>query len=258
MVRTTLAVLYQEPNMLFKFPQREIVLDCFISDELILQTAPVANAIKHVPDWWKKLPTSYLDGKNFFPQSTMKNCIGMLEYYTNSIALPLWTDLAVKINADKSYQWQFSDGRSKAVVHDSKQYEGFLKGMGHLKIESPWVFKTKQAIKWVWSQPTYSFTDDLSNIKILPGVLNFANQSDTNINMFMPLDIERTYLLPQGQILVHLTPMVDARVKVVRHLISDQELKKVIDFQRPITFINKYKNVIKQKQKFLNCPYHKE
>lgn len=244
--------------MLFRFRKKEIVLDCFTSDELVLQTAPVTNAIKHIPDWWRKLPVSYVDANSFFPKTTMKTCTGMVDYYRESVSLPLWSDLIIKVDANKGYQWQFSDEKTKAIVHSDKQYTGFVSDVGHLKIESPWCFRTSKPMKWIWSQPMYSFNEKVMGLIVLPGLIDFCAISDININMLIPLHNQNTYTLSQGQSMAHITPMDDCKVKVVRHLISEQEFKRIVDLQSRITFINKYRNILKQKQKFSDCPYHKE
>lgn len=243
--------------MLFLFPKKKIVLDCFTHSESILQTAPITNAMKHIPSWWKKLPSSRY-GTAFFPEPTMKGCIGMVDYYANSVALPLWSDLMINVDLNKYYQWQFSDRLSEAITHDTNQHTGFLNNYGHLKLITPWFLKTKKDIKWVWSQPIYNFNSDVVNVKILPGVMGFKQQHKANVNMMLPLDQPKQYFLEQGQVLAHLTPLSDHKVEVVRHLISQSEYARMHNLNPSITFTNIYKNIIKQRQKFLDCPYRKD
>lgn len=243
--------------MFFLFQKKKIVLDCFTHSEIILQTAPITEAIRYIPDWWKKLPKSYY-ADTFFPKTTMKGCFGMIDYYTNSVALPLWSDLVINVSADRGYQWQFSDKLSDAAVHDKNQHTDFLNDHGHLKLITPWCLKTKEDIKWVWSQPTYSFNSDIAAIKILPAVVNFKYQNGANINLMLPLEQPKRYFLEQGQVLAHLTPLSENRIEIVRHLIDKKEYEKIIDLHTSITFTNKYKNIIKQKQKFSDCSYYKD
>lgn len=242
--------------MIFKFPKKKLVLDCFTFNELILQTAPIAPAIRHTPEWWRKLPTgaSHPDGFSLAP--TMKNCVGMTDYYKYSVAIPLWSALKIEIKGQQ-YRWQFSDGTTNADIHDLKlQATGLLPNHGHMKIMSVWNFRTQEDINWVWSQPLYSFEEPIADLKIMPGMFNFKKQNSTNINIMLPLDQEKIYTVDQGQVLVHLTPMADRKVEIRRHLISKQEFDSM--FQQRVTFVNAYRNIIKQKQKFSDCPYHKE
>jgi hypothetical protein len=125
-----------------------------------------------------------------------------------------------------------------------------------MKIISVWHLKTQEDVNWVWSQPLYSFEEPISDLKIMPGIFNFKFQKSTNINIMIPLNQEKIYTINQGQVLVHLTPMTDKKIKIKRHLISKQEFDSMS--QQQITFVNSYRNIIKQKQKFADCPYYKE
>lgn len=243
--------------MIFRFLRKTLVLDCFTYDEMLLQTAPITYAIKHVPDWWKKLPNSYLE-KDLYPVSTMKKCIGMVDYYTKSVAIPLWSDLVIDVDASKNFRWQFSDSQTEAAPHDERQRINLLNNHHHLKILTPWLLSTNKDINWVWSQPTYSFEKNIVDIKILPGILNFYRQNGININMLFPLDTPKKYFLPQGQVMAHLTPMTEQKIKIVRHLVSKKKYLEIANKQVPITFTDKYKSIFESKQKFLDCPYHKE
>jgi len=120
------------------------------------------------------------------------------------------------------------------------------------------IFKTKQDVNWVWSQPMYSFNEDMADIKVLPAVINYYKQTTTSINMMIPLLQNKKYMLSHGQVLVHITPMFDNPVDVVRHLISYQEYERMKALQQTPTFFKKYTKINAAKKKFLDCPYHKE
>jgi hypothetical protein len=242
--------------MLFKFPKKKLVIDCFTSDELVLQTSPITNAIRHIPEWWKNLPPTY--NIDFYKNATMKSCIGMLDYYKKSIALPLWSDLAIEVKG-KDYKWQFSDQNSMAHIHQlDKQAAGFVPNHGHLKLEPPWMIKTKEQISWVWSQPLYSYPEELLDIKLVPACVDISVTMKPNINIIFPLNQNRVYELKFGQPLVHLTPMTDRDIKVVRHLVDQQEFNRLNNMQSRVTFSKTYFTAANRKKKFSDCPYHKE
>jgi hypothetical protein len=194
----------------------------------------------------------------FFPVPTMKGCAGLVDYYKNSVALPLWSDLSIKVNG-LDYEWQFSDRFSQIETHSLPvQATNFVKDYGHIKIKSPWIIKTKENINWVWSKPSYSFCEDDMDLEIVPGITNFSKQFGNNINLLIKLNQNKTYNLRVGQTLVHLTPMTENKIEIVRHLISEEEHEKIKYTANMISFVNKYKKIDELKQKFSNCPYNKK
>jgi hypothetical protein len=243
--------------MIFKFIEKKIAIDCFTYDELVLQTAPVSHAIKHIPDWWKNLPNHYYSNQDFFPTATVRSCSGIVDYYKKSLAIPLWSDLSIKVDGG-SYGWAFSDLKTVANIHDiQKQATGLLPDHGHIKIQSPWFFKAKEDISWVWSQPIYSFEEANVDIKVLPAIVNFKQQQSTDINLLIPLNQQKTYTVNHGQVLCHLTPMTDKNVIIERHLISKESFMQMAELNTSITFLNKLANVVAKKEKFADCPYKK-
>jgi hypothetical protein len=241
--------------MIFLFPKKTIVLDCFTDREYVIQASPITEATKHLTDWWKKLPNTYLTTDTQFPASTMKYCAGLVDYYRHSIALPLWCDLFLRITKTQ-FLWKFADSISEIETHNVKEEAtGLFSNHAHIKIISPWKLHTKEDINWVFSHPLYGFSEENADIKVVPGSLNFSKQPGTHINAFVPTNQEKSYLLNQGQVLAHLTPMTDKKIKIVRHLVDKKEMDKIDDRARRITFKNKYKNIIEQKEKFANCPY---
>jgi hypothetical protein len=242
--------------ILFKFPQKKIVLDCFTTKVHVLETAPIVPAIKLMPEWWKQLPNSIFMEGTLGEMSTMRSCVGMTDYYKKSIAIPMWSDLRINIESSTSYGWQFSDPLSQAQYHDmKKQATGFLDGYAHVKLVAPWYLKTKEDVSWVWSHPAYSFPDS-HNIVPLPGVVNFLHQRALNANMLFFAEKPKTIFIPQGQTLAHLIPMSDRKVEIVRHLVNEKEYERIASISTPITFMKKYENNIKRKEQFKDCPFH--
>jgi|688.fasta_scaffold05264_6 hypothetical protein len=243
--------------MIFLFPKREIVLDCFIAEEAIAKRAPIEKSMKYIPDWWKELPKEYYIGNNFFPSPTMKHCAGMVDYYRNSVTIPLWSDLALRGFAGGGCDWQFADGNSRIESHPVEQRANFLSNGNytHVKLLNPWQLRTDESIKWVWSQPTYNFVDP-EHFFVLPGSLDFSKQHQAHINLMLNVTVEKQLLIKLGQPMVHITPMSDRKVKVVRHVIPKAEYEHMF-ILRPSKFINSYNVANKLASKFSTCPFKK-
>lgn len=238
--------------MLFKFPQKKIVLDCFTPSEITIKSAPIDFAIKHMPDWWKELEPTYMN--ELAPAGTMKSCIGMIDFYKYSVAIPLWSDLAISVQ-NKQYGWQFSDAATKGQVHRLEvEATGFMpKGYGHLKIITPWVFSCKEDIKWVWSTPLYNLNEN-PDIVIPPGIVNYRHQNSTNINMLFDISQDRKMIIKLGSPLAIITPMSDRKVEIVRHLISKEEYDNKV--RNNLAFVRKYEKIKELTEKFSSCPFH--
>jgi hypothetical protein len=215
---------------------------------------PISHAIKHLPKWWRDLPVKEYEVNRFIPKKNMKRCVGFLDYYKKSIALPLWSDIFIDVN-DKGYNWQYADGHSEAEVHPADQYGEWLplKDYGHIKLVSPWLIKTKEKnISWVWSQPTYAF-DNPEKLVIPPGVLNFYYNSGSHINCMLDRRKKGVIELLAGQPMAFMTPMSDRKVDIKIHVISKEESIKKHFY--PISFTGSYqktKKLIDEQQ----CPFN--
>jgi hypothetical protein len=238
--------------MMHFFKRSEVHLDCFTYRADVIEYAPVVNAIEVIPDWWRELPKSIID--NFSPAPTMKTCVGMSDYYSKSIVMPLWSDLSISIAPNSNYSWLFSDTTTVAMPHPQQQFTGapFASSYGHLKIESPWLFECKQNINWVLTEPIYN-RKSFKEYVIAQGLLNFSKQNATNIQMFIDVTTPKEYLIPFNTPFLF-TPMTDKKVVIHRHLLNKQNHESKQNKARPSTFINKYR----VHQKINKCPYKDE
>jgi len=232
------------------FRRPEIHLDAFTCRKDVIEFSPVVNAIEKIPSWWKNLPKSYVRKNSFYPVATMKGCVGLHSYYSKSIAMPLWSDLAINVLENKRYEWQFADNCSTAEVHDEEQYAGIgLTGYGHLKIRSPWFFKTKKDVDWVSTCPIYNLHNP-NDFIFAQGLLNFSKQPGTNLQVFLNLQTPKTFLIPLDTVFMF-TPMSESKVVIHRHLVSSDEHKAMWQTAAPNNFIGKY-SLLNRIQK---CPY---
>jgi hypothetical protein len=166
----------------------------------------------------------------------------------------MWSDLSVNVVEEDNYQWQFSDGVSSAYAHPQQEYTGFsgVKGYGHLKLVSPWLFKTKQDLNWVCTCPIYNVHNN-SDFIFAQGLLNFKHQLSTNLQLFLNTQKPRTFLIPFSTVFMF-TPMSEAKVVVHRHLVSEYDYNRMTHSSILNTFVGKY-GLHNRLQK---CPYKDE
>jgi hypothetical protein len=233
------------------FRPSRIHLDCFTYRKDVIDYAPVVNAIEAMPQWWRELPKD--SQTRFTPTPTMRTCVGMIDYYKNSVALPLWSDLCLEAS-HKKFEWQFSDGQTVGAPHAESQFNGFsaAKGFVHLKIESPWLFISKDNLNWMMSDPIYS-RNTLKRYMVGQGLLNFSKQHNTHIQLFVDTAFEDKFILPFKTNFLF-TPLSDKKVVVHRHLIDAEEYSLKNSHRTRITFLNAYRT----QQRAVKCPYKDE
>lgn len=235
---------------MFFFIKPKIHLDVFTSRRDVIETAPIIPATQALPKWWSELPKSYTREGDITILPTMKTCTGFIDYYRYSVAMPMWSEMLIKVEKSGNYQWQFSDRTTEAGVHPHEQFKGFIKEEkhGHIKIQSPWVFNAKQDLNWIMTQPIYNEPNFL-DYTIGTGLLNFYRQPGAHIQMFVNLSTPKTLIVKFGTPFLF-TPMSDKKVKIHRHLISKEEFESRKVFART-HFLNSYKH----RKSIAKCPF---
>lgn len=237
---------------MFFFKKKEVVLDAFTFSEAVFKYAKVDTASKFYPEWWKNLPKN--KGVEFFPTPTMKTCDGIVNLYNTGFVIPLWSEISILVGKQGTGKltWQYADYCSDAIVHPNWQYDNYypVAEYAHLKLTTPWRFICNRGTQFSWSQPTFSMKS-FKDYVVLPGVVNYIFNRETNINLFFIRDKEEDKVvnLEFNQPLVHLVPITDNKVKIKHHLISEDEYNKLQLTKRH--FINSNKQLSN-----LKCPFH--
>ena len=118
---------------------------------------------------------------------------------------------------------------------------------------SPWIFSTKQEIKWSWIQNTWAL-NELKEFTIPPAVVDYKHNNFTHINMFIHKNTNKSkVLINAGTPLINLVPMSDKKVKIHTHYDPDrfdaiQQLNTRFSYTK---FYNKKKKLTKEKK----CPF---
>ena len=238
--------------MIFFFKKKPIELLCISKSPPVLEYAPVKKANKFIPQWWKDTPSSIHSPGAIHKSPTMKHCSGFVDYYNAGLIIPLWCDLALRIGprGTMEYEYHFSDKASSITSHAPQQHNNYYNQFEyqHLKINSPWAFFCKENIKFVVTEPTWSFIK-FKTIRALPGILNYKYQSGTNINLMLHRENDyQDILIPFLEPMLHIIPISDRPLKLT---LSDdiKQYSNVATKGYGSKFVNKYRaNFLVQKE----------
>lgn len=217
--------------MLFWFKKKDVVLDCFTSEMVSYDRFKIDRAVKYLPEWYKKLDRGnpFIDPTKPL-RTTMKKCVGFVEYFKNSFALPAWDYIHIRVD-DQDVGTSLPG--SRITTHSSDQYGSFLdQTYKHFKVVPPWLIHSNNKVKFIqtFSPWCYSPNHNPEKIMHLPGVVDFYYQNSTNVNLFIrknnagipPVVIT----VEPGTPVVFYTPLEDVKLKFKHHLISENEYRQ--------------------------------
>jgi len=249
--------------MIFFFKPSTIQLDCFTHRPDVYRFFPIVKGNKCFPNWWKNLKNPYFDFETMKIKANMKSCSGFLDFYMNSICIKFWSDLAIEMKNtnDIEFKWQFGDFQTQLQTHTNDQFPNYLDGGEHIQIKfwSPWLFKCKKDINWVWVGN--SWEENFNNeMNIPPGVLNFKHQHATHVQLFLKCEKNKVTrkFFKSNTPLVNIFPMSEKKIIVHNHLIDQGEYKKMQSSQVSALgfFTKKYFQGLKlTKEKESKCPF---
>ena len=200
---------------IFKRKEEPIILDCYTHSHYAYNHAKINYAKNYIPDWFKKEPPITKDDI-----VTIKRCPAFASFYAKGIVLPSWGEVEITVSplgSDKpTYEWLSSneDFDLHSNCHNKEQWSGFGDdSLQNIKFHSPWSFKTREAVNFVWSQPTWSNPDTFNSLTILPAVIQFK--------------IEQKIKLPALTPLVMLHPMTERKIKIRHHLVDYDKFYKI-------------------------------
>jgi hypothetical protein len=254
----------------FFFKKSEVILDCFTCVPHVYDFAKINNGSKFIPDWWKETPPIVFGDNREI--GTIKNCVGLIDFYKKSIVIPSWFELDLNI-CEKNHpddHWysvrSSTDSVSTAFSHSPHQFEKFARATGkNVKLTSPWAFRTREDIYFTWTQPTWNMRDILSDLTLLPAVVNYKYQHTTNINYLIDNhDQPRTVTIPALTPLAILHPLTEKNVIIKNHLVSEQEYTRIFGVEKLALIRNpkemnqgyyKRKDLLNKAESLSKCPF---
>jgi hypothetical protein len=219
--------------MIFLFPKKKVVLDCFTSAPEVFEFVPIVEATKCLPTWWKELPKNKVCFKSLdnLEATNMKHCVGFTDLYKNSFVIRMWSDLLLGIGkiGTTDYRWGYADKKSSLTFHPAVQRGSYLneKEYQHFKLDSPWILKTNRYVNFFWAGATWNM-EQPEKIIWLPAVNNYYHQASTSINFMCKRENEtKEVLIPFAEPLIYITPLTEHEVVLKNHLVSNLELNTI-------------------------------
>lgn len=261
--------------MLFIFKKKKIVFDAYTHNPAAANLFPITSSKRHVPDWFKKLPSE--ENIEIDPRRnpglktkapTFKSCVGFLDLYKTGFMMPAWTDFRVTTKSEGSiYLFDAttldSDEPVEAQQHPKWQLgenNPAINGLLHLKFVSPWCVEEKTGVKLLWTAPTWNqYPTPIPSI--CPGITTHKYQDTMNLNTFWP-KVDREYMIEAGAPMVHLIPLTDAKVEFKIHEVDESEFYKKTNRSYAMynwSFHNAYQKGVKKmkekEKKESKCPF---
>jgi hypothetical protein len=244
--------------MIFFFKKPKLVVECFTTLDR-LQKVGIPKANNFIPDWWKTVDKSLWKSSKHsdmaVPYPTMKTCPGFTDLYKRGNILPLWTELLIESD-HFGYKWEFAGNNKNINIerhspdqYASKEYTEDFKSLHHVKLNSPWIFKCKKDTPFLAIEPVYNNLLSTYGIKYLPGVLNFKDQHGTNVNFFIPANINSIKMFYMDPLYHFICLDNDVNVEFKSILISQNEHD---DLSRNMGFRTSFLNDYKKSSK---CPF---
>lgn len=249
---------------MFSFFHRtpEINLDCFTANSSVYATTPIIKASKAIPEWWRKMPSYQPQFRQseevpFYVEDnmTVRDCYAFIELYKKGVIVENWCDISIRTENGKFDYWY--SGGNKPDLHSRYQLGESFPNHHHIKLVSPWTVRETSGVKFLWLGAEWSL--DKHEIKVLPGVINFDIVSEINVNIMFPIRND-IFTLPVGNPLVHLVPLSEKKLKVTNHLVTQQEIDRIMLNSKSLSFYGWRKTIqiMKRNKGRGTCPFHGE
>jgi hypothetical protein len=245
---------------MFLFKTKEVVIDAFISEKYshAYDYAPIDYAENFLPDWWKNLPKPEIDFDTMQRKNeSMKLCAGFLDHTNRGLIIPIWSELMIRTDPPDLYRFQFADGISNCEAHPTRQRVGFQDDRINVKIISPWLLRSEKGVSFSFLPPFWN-NDTKPNYDVAIGTTNFYYQNSTHINLI--IDANEKIDIPFGKPMLHILPLTERKIKIKRHLISEDEWFRENKRMIGNSFVGSYfklkKHREKMEEKQSKCPFH--
>lgn len=228
----------------------QLTVDCFTCNPALYEYFPMSNSNKNYPEWWKNLNATFISESNsgiHHSIPTLKRCDALLGLYNQGFCMSMWSDLIIETNQQGEFRYQYSsDENAPLVSHSRKQLGPGFNDLIHVKMISPWLVEEKKGVQFLYTGASWNQINRLFEWNIVPGVVDFKNQSSTHVNFFLPIK-ETRIELSAGETIVHIIPLSDKKIELKNHLISLEEWnKKHLRYSYMSSFVGRFKKNAKR------------
>jgi hypothetical protein len=202
------------------FKKKKLKFTGYTYYEFSQRLFPIQSAKKMLPPTFGEVPMYHSGGdKITCPYTkltqaipftkTIRHCDGILDLWGNSMIVCAPFDLAINVK-DNKVTFQTPEPESlKVVQHNPAQYDKMFPDYVNLKFVCPWKIFSNKSVNCMFTPAFYHFDKDLrESVIIPPGVVNYVNGADVNINFFVKKQfLQKIIHIKAGTPLVYITPM---------------------------------------------------
>lgn len=235
---------------------KTIEVHCYTFRKISADNFGVKEMKTHRPKWFKDTSTKMTNTKWNIPQSSIKNCHGIINLFKQSFYLPLWTDLHI-LNETHGLTAKIKDPDTtteKLLERENSQAPALSQYNRHIKIDAPWFFQCDKDINFYINGASWDYVNNsLYNFHLPPGIVDFKHQHSINTQWLFPIPItkeqETCTSFQAGDPIYYLTPLTDKKIKFISHHISRMEYYNKFDELDSISpfWVNAYQKAKKLK-----------
>ena len=160
----------------------------------------------------------------------------------------MWCDMKIETDEDGAWKYRVSDivdNTSPAIwTHSEAQLGNNFPDHIHLKINVPWYIREKTGVYFHYSQNTWGIKEHWDYLTVVPGLINYKNQSAAHINMFLKRGIK--FIIEHNTPLVHCIPLSESKLEIKNYLVTQQEYKQLHSENTfMFSFLGRYKKMLK-------------
>lgn len=251
---------------MFIFKKSKIVVDCFVSSEVINKLHPIDYAVKFIPDEWKKLPNSIQIKGTPDPRSklkvtagTMKKCTGFQWLHQHGFIIPAWTTIALEAGERENIFFHSDPTMELSAIQHPRDimWNNLYKGYSHIKLNSPWLIREKTGVRFTWNSYPWANTELADRLHFVSAVIEFRAQYASNLNLFLKQNT--TVEIPAGAPLIHCIPITEKDLDIRTHVIPTPEFMEMHkSYAQRSTFVGHHKELLKfYENQDKQCPFKK-